>query len=110
MKNPARVRDGQMVFFEDPAVDRLLGTILALAGEIYVQRDRIRVLERLLTENGTLPAGAAESYVIPDEAAAEWRTERDAFFDRVLTPLAADWFGPEATLKAAAAQARAART
>ncbi|MGV9314032.1 hypothetical protein ACWDR0_17910 [Streptomyces sp. NPDC003691] len=108
MKNPAGITDGQMVFFEDPAVDKLLGMVLALAGEIYVQRDRIRVLEQLLTDHGTLPAGAAEAYVVPDEAAGAWRAERDAYFDRILTPLAADYLGPEATHRAAAAQHRAA--
>ncbi|MER5771850.1 hypothetical protein [Streptomyces sp. NPDC001985] len=103
MKQAPRIVDGQMVFFDDPAIDKLLGMVLALAGETYVLRDRVRVLERLLTDGGTLPENAAESYVIPAGAEAEWRTDRDAFFDRLLGPLASDLMGPEATLKADAA-------
>jgi hypothetical protein len=107
MKNPAHIVDGQMVFFEDPAIDKLLGMVLALAGELYVQRDRVRVLEALLTGNGTLPPGAAEAYDIPAGDAPDWRTDRDAFFDRILSPLAADHMGAEATHRAAAVEAAA---
>ncbi|MCM2387330.1 hypothetical protein [Streptomyces albipurpureus] len=100
MKQAPKIIDGQMVFFEDPAIDKLLGMVLALAGETYVLRDRVRVLEQLLTDGGNLPAGAVDGYVIPTEAEPDWRTDRDAFFDRLLGPLAADLMGPEATLKA----------
>ncbi|MEO3977841.1 hypothetical protein [Streptomyces sp. CAU 1734] len=97
----ARITDGQMVFFEDPAVDKLLGMVLALAGETYVLRDRVRVLEALLTDGGALPAGAAESYVVPAGDEPAWRADRDAFFDRLLGPIAADLMGAEATHRAA---------
>ncbi len=34
----------EQVFFEDPAVDRLMGVVLALATEHYVLLDRVHVL------------------------------------------------------------------
>ncbi|MYY09328.1 hypothetical protein GT204_10500 [Streptomyces sp. SID4919] len=95
------VTDGQMTFFQDPAIDKLLGLVMALAGETYVLRDRVRVLERLLTDGGTLAEGAAEAYVIPADAEGAWRTDRDAFFERLLGPIAMDHLGPDATRKAA---------
>ena len=37
-------------FFDDPALDRAFGVVMALATEVYVQRDRLRALERQLQE------------------------------------------------------------
>ena len=38
----------EQTFFDDPALDRAFGVVMALATEVYVQRDRLRVLERQL--------------------------------------------------------------
>ena len=37
-------------FFDDPALDRAFGVVMALATEVYVQRDRLRALERQLQD------------------------------------------------------------
>lgn len=44
----------EQTFFDDPAVDRLLGVVMALATEVYVLRDRQRALERLLDDKGAI--------------------------------------------------------
>ena len=38
----------EQTFFDDPALDRAFGVVMALATEVYVQRDRSRALERQL--------------------------------------------------------------
>ena len=40
----------EQTFFDDPALDRALGVVMALATEVYVQRDRLRALARQLQE------------------------------------------------------------
>ena len=40
----------EQTFFDDPALDRAFGVVMALATEVYVQRDRLRALERQLQE------------------------------------------------------------
>lgn len=53
-KSDAEQRSEQ-VFFEDPAVDRLMGVVLALATEHYVLLDRVHRLERRLSAAGLVP-------------------------------------------------------
>ena len=40
----------EQTFFDDPALDRAFGVVMALATEVYVQRDRLRALDRQLQE------------------------------------------------------------
>ena len=40
----------EQTFFDDPALDRAFGVVMALATEVYVQRDRLCALERQLQE------------------------------------------------------------
>jgi|SoiMethySBSTD1v2_1073268.scaffolds.fasta_scaffold74872_3 membrane protein required for beta-lactamase induction len=42
----------EQVFFDDPAIDRLMGVVMALATEHYVLRDRLRALEEQLAAAG----------------------------------------------------------
>ena len=44
----------EQTFFEDEALDRAFGVVMALATEVYVLRDRQRALERLLEKQGLL--------------------------------------------------------
>ena len=49
-----------LTFFPDPNVDRVLGVVLELAAEVYVLRDRLQTLERVLEQSATL-TGAESS-------------------------------------------------
>ena len=44
----------EQTFFDDPALDRAFGVVMALATEVYVQRDRLRALERQLQDANVL--------------------------------------------------------
>lgn len=71
-------------FFEDPAVDRVLGITMAVAQEVGTVLERLDTMERLLVQSGALQAGALQAYV-PDPAVAKERlTMQEAFVTRLL--------------------------
>ena len=59
----------EQTFFEDPAIDRLMGVTMALAAEVYILRERLRALE-----------GNGGDNAIAKEDAAD-------FAERILSPL-----------------------
>ena len=67
----------EQTFFEDPALDRAFGVVMALATEVYVLRDRQRALERLLEEAGVLDRASLEGEPSDEErrATADARAE-----------------------------------
>jgi hypothetical protein len=70
-------------FFENPAVDNLIAVTLELGGELWLQKERTRMLEALLVERGLLTREQLDAWQ-PDEAeAARARDEREAYVQRV---------------------------
>lgn len=83
-------KDKEQQFFSDPALDKMMGMIMALAAEVYILRDRNRALEDMLSKSGLLQAGALDTYK-PDAANSQQITaERDAFIARIMQPLLED--------------------
>ena len=77
----------EQTFFKDPAIDRLMGMVMALAAEVYILRDRNGALEELLEGSGALQPGAIDN-LQPDPARrAAMSAERDAFIARIMEPL-----------------------
>lgn len=56
-RKPDRSRPEQQ-FFEDPAIDRLMGTVVALATEVFVLQSRLRALEDQLAESNAVDRDA----------------------------------------------------
>ena len=75
------------VFFGHPVLDGLVGTVTALAGELYVVRDRVRILEALLVRSGAIAADAAETYQDDKDAEAARLAALRHYVDRVLGDL-----------------------
>jgi ATP-dependent protease HslVU (ClpYQ) ATPase subunit len=73
---------GEQTFFKDEAIDRLLGVVLQLAGEVYILKDRQQALEKLLAEKGIIFADEIENTAAKIDA-----NERDAFISRILEPI-----------------------
>lgn len=74
-------------YFDDPAITRLLGTVTALAGEVFVLKARNERLTRALLANGALSAGTLEG-AGEDPALMQWMArEKDEFAAAILTPL-----------------------
>ena len=84
-ENQAEARSEQQ-FFDDPAVDRLMGVLMALATEHYVLRDRYRALERQLASQGQIDPAALDAAPDAAELAAD-KKDRDAFTNALLEPL-----------------------
>lgn len=77
---PPRISDaGEPHFFRDPTIDRLIDTVIALGAELWVQKDRMRVVEALLAEKGTVTAAEIEAHRDSKEEAQRLAAERDAF-------------------------------
>lgn len=76
----------EQTFFPDPAIDRVLGVVMALATEVYVLRDRTRALEAQLVARGQVERAALDAE--PDaQALAAARADRDAFVQHLMQPL-----------------------
>lgn len=76
----------EQVFFDDPAVDGLMGVLMSLATDHYVLRDRVQVLERQLVLSGHVDAAALKAPATPEEAAAA-NDDAAAFANELLRPL-----------------------
>jgi hypothetical protein len=83
--DPFRPRPEQ-AFFPDPALDRALGVVMALATEVYVLRDRLFALERQLAGGGTLDHARLAAMPSPEEALAA-QADRDAFVAHLMAPV-----------------------
>jgi hypothetical protein len=83
-----------LTFFRDPTVDRVLGVVLELAAEVYVLRDRLHAVERLLQRSGTLDLAELEGYEPTEAERAQRLAERDALIARILAPMHAEFDSP----------------
>lgn len=82
----ASERNSEQTFFADPALDRAMGVIMALATEVYVLRERLAALEAGLADSGALAAGALDAEPSA-EALAAAAADRAAFVAHILEPL-----------------------
>lgn len=89
---PAMMAPGAMrprpeqTFFADPALDRAMGVVMALASEVYVLRDRMRAMERQLAARGVLDVAALSAEPAPEAIAADL-ADRDAFVESLMQHL-----------------------
>lgn len=81
---PKKARGKRPTFFADPQVDKVLGIVMALAGEVSVLRERLDTVERLAEAKGVFSRQDIETYR-PNEQIAEEREQwRKEYIDRVL--------------------------
>ncbi len=74
-------------FLHDVDMDRMVGAFVALCGEVYVMRDRLRTLEAALESGGALAKGAVEDHEEDSETAAANAADASAFAARVFSEL-----------------------
>ncbi|MFM8517836.1 MAG: hypothetical protein ACKODA_08170 [Nevskiaceae bacterium] len=70
-------------FFDNPAIDNLIAVTMELGAELWVQRERMRIIEKILAEKGVVTAELIEQYTPSAEEAATVHAERDAFVQRL---------------------------
>lgn len=74
-------------FFTDPALDRLAGMVLALAGELHVVQDKLGRIETLLDAKGVVSRADIERFT-PDAAReAAIAADRRAYVAHLFEPL-----------------------
>ena len=73
--------------FPDEVEDKLLGLILALGAEVWVLKDRVALLEKVLEEKGTRVDDSIDAMAQKPEHAQTMVQERDAFMERFLRAL-----------------------
>ena len=84
-----------LTFFPDPNVDRVLGVVMELAAEVYVLRDRLTTVERVLERGGSLDRAELESYQPTADERAQRLVECNALIARILAPMTAESDSPK---------------
>jgi hypothetical protein len=86
----AKAKGKRPAYFEDPATDRLLSIVLALAGEVSVVRQRLDTVERLLDAKGTISRADIEGFAPDADAGYERSLANKAFVARVMRAMQQD--------------------
>lgn len=79
-----RAKGKRPEYFDDPATDRLMSIVLALAGEVSVLRQRLDTVERLLEAGGALNRADIDAYVPDSEAGTERGLATRAYIARIM--------------------------
>ena len=87
---PAPAPAAQPAFFDHPTLDHLIAVTLELGAELWVQRERMRIIERLLGERGVVTSDMIEQYRPGETEIAAARAEREAFVGRIYGAFARD--------------------
>lgn len=69
--------------FDDPAIETLLSIVISLGNEVYVLKDRMRIIENLLESRGTISRADIDGYRPSPEEEERLRQEADAFIARM---------------------------
>jgi hypothetical protein len=78
--------DEDAVMLGDPILDNMMTALISLGAEVWTNRRRVKVLERVLEDKG-VTAQMIEAYMPTDDEASAWQTERDAFIRRTFGSL-----------------------
>jgi hypothetical protein len=70
-------------FFDNPAIDNLIAVTLELGAELWVVKERLRVMEHLLATHGRVTSDMIEQYQAPAAEQARVKAQRDAFVNRL---------------------------
>ncbi len=79
-----RAKGRRPEYFDEPALDRLYSTVLALAAEVSTLRERQDTIERLLDDNGVVRREDIESFVPSREASEERGLATQAYIARIM--------------------------
>ena len=85
-------------FFDDPAIDKTLKVVMALAREVYILQDRLAIIEMKLEEKGDLAHKDIDEYHPTPQEQEEIITRRDLFIDKVLGPIVQEKMKPRVAI------------
>ncbi|MXZ26964.1 MAG: hypothetical protein F4222_09635 [Gammaproteobacteria bacterium] len=78
------------IFLGNPHIDNLMSVVIALGAEIWADRQRIKVIERLMETEGMATTEMVEAYVPTDAEKEAWEAERMEMVERVYSVLSRD--------------------
>jgi hypothetical protein len=87
---PIKSDSDSAVFLGNPHLDNLMTVVIALGAEIWSDRQRLRIVERLLEQHGRVSHEMIEQYVPSPEERKLWQSEREAMVRRVYDVMARD--------------------
>jgi hypothetical protein len=79
--------DGRHQYFNDPAVGRLMGSLLALTGELFVVKAELEVLKKALQSQGVVAENNLEEASSSEEVQEFLVRERTAYAEHVFGPI-----------------------
>jgi len=77
----------ELQFFADPAIDRLLGVVFNLAGEVQVLRDRLQILEAVLEQQQSIAPGALNAFKPSGELQRSLDADRSTYVKHLFDPM-----------------------
>ena len=83
----AAASEKRPAYFDDPNIDRVLGMVVSLAGEVAVTGERLDTLERVLAAKGLVLAEELAAFEPDAAAVAERFRWHQAFVERLLRVL-----------------------
>lgn len=88
--SPPTIQDPRPQYFDDPNLDRVMAVVITMANELWVTKDRLMILERLLAKRGSVTPDEVDRYQPNDEEKKELEAARKAYISRVLSGLTID--------------------
>ncbi len=77
-------------YFNDPAIDKLAAVVVELAAQVWVMKDRARIIEGMLERGERVTAEAIDHFEPSDEEQQSLRKERDDFISRLFREITTD--------------------
>lgn len=81
-----RIKGGRRYFFQDPATDALLASLLKLMAEHWVVRERLMSLEALVLQKGLVSREEIDDFEPDAEQVADWAAANAELIRKVLAP------------------------
>ena len=81
------IGDSDPEFLSEMPKDNLVAGIMALSGEVYILRERLRTLERALERSGTLGSDDVEHLTPTDEERELDQADLTAFVSRIMSEI-----------------------
>ena len=81
-----RIKGGRKYFFQDPATDALLASLMKLMAEHWVVRERLMSLETLVLQKGLVSREEIEGFEPDAEQAGAWAAANTELVRKVLAP------------------------
>lgn len=78
------VRAPRPVYLDDVRLDRMLGAIVELTAQLYLMKDRVRVLEHVLVEKGVMTLEELDFFKTTPEFDAKAAKDREELLAAVI--------------------------